>query len=149
MLDVLSENDMFVEDSIDIKFHLEALEKASDHLVKNFGKLDIELGDIQRHIRGDISLPVSGMIDMIAPTHIVGMKDGKIRAVSGESYIMLIKYSDCGPEIETVIPYGSSSNPNSPHYTDQMQMYTEKKLKKMSLDKDEILSRAVRIYSPN
>ena len=149
MLDVLSENDIFVEDSIDIKFHLEALEKASDHLVKNFGKLDIELGDIQRHIRGDISLPVSGMIDMIAPTYIVGMKDGKIRAVSGESYIMLIKYSDCGPEIETVIPYGSSSNPNSPHYTDQMQMYTEKKLKKMSLDKDEILSQAVRIYSPN
>ena len=86
---------------------------------------------------------------MIAPTYIVGMKDGKIRAVSGESYIMLIKYSDDGPEIETVIPYGSSSNPNSPHYTDQMQMYTEKKLKKMSLDKDEILSQAVRIYSPN
>ena len=30
-----------------------------------------------------------------------------------------------------------------------MKMYTEKKLKKMSLDKDEILSQAVRIYSPN
>ena len=77
------------------------------------------------------------------------MEDGKVRAVSGESYIMLIKYSEDGPEVETILPFGNSSNSTSPHYTDQMKMYTEKKLKIMTLDKDEILSRAVRIYSPN
>ena len=149
MLDVLSENDLSVKDTIDIKFHLDALEKTKDRLMKNFGKLDIRLGDIQRLVRGDKSLPVSGLIDMIAPTYSVPMEGGKVRAVSGESYIMLIKYSEDGPEVETILPYGNSSNPSSPHYTDQMKMYTEKKLKKMSLDKDEILSQAVRIYSPN
>ena len=149
MLDVLSENDLSVKDTIDIKFHLDALEKTKDRLMKNFGKLDIRLGDIQRLVRGDKSFPVSGLIDMIAPTYSVPMEGGKVRAVSGESYIMLIKYSEDGPEVETILPYGNSSNPSSPHYTDQMKMYTEKKLKKMSLDKDEILSQAVRIYSPN
>ena len=149
MLDLLSENEIDVEDTIDIKLHLDALEKTSDHLMKNFGKLDIELGDFQRHIRGDKSLPVSGLIDMIAPTYSRGMKDGKVRAVSGESYIMLIKYTEDGPEIETVIPYGSSSNPSSPHYTDQMQLYVDKKTKKMTLDKDSIYKNAASVYNPN
>ena len=149
MLDLLSENEIDVENTIDIKLHLDALEKTSDHLMKNFGKLDIELGDFQRHIRGDKSLPVSGLIDMIAPTYSIGMKDGKVRAVSGESYIMLIKYTEDGPEIETVIPYGSSSNPSSPHYTDQMQLYVDKKTKKMTLDKESIYKNAASVYNPN
>ena len=86
---------------------------------------------------------------MIAPTYSVPIKDGKLRAVSGESYIMLIRYSKDGPEIETVIPYGNSSDPSSPHYTDQMRMYAEKKLKIMTLDKDEIFLNATNIYNPN
>ena len=94
MLDVLSENDLNVKDTIDIKFHLDALEKTKARLMNNFGKLDIRLGDIQRLVRGDKSLPVSGLIDMIAPTYSVPMEGGKVRAVSGESYIMLIKFSE-------------------------------------------------------
>ena len=86
---------------------------------------------------------------MIAPTYSRGMKDGKVRAVSGESYIMLIKYTEDGPEIETVIPYGSSSNPSSPHYTDQMQLYVDKKTKKMTLDKESIYKNAASVYNPN
>tara|TARA_S200000501_G_C20871904_1_gene764707 strand:+ start:2157 stop:4235 length:2079 start_codon:yes stop_codon:yes gene_type:complete len=149
MLGVLSQNNLNVEDTIDTKYHIEALKKTNDHLMKNFGKLDIKLGDIQRLIRGDKSIPLSGLIDMIAPTYSVPTKDGKLRAVSGESYIMLIRYSKDGPEIETVIPYGNSSIPSSPHYSDQMRMYSEKKLKVMTLDKDEILLNASNIYNPN
>ena len=149
MLGVLSKNNLNIEDTIDTKYHIEALEKTSDHLMKNFGKLNIKLGDIQRLIRGDKNIPLSGLIDMIAPTYSVPIKDGKLRAVSGESYIMLIRYSKDGPEIETVIPYGNSSDPSSPHYTDQMRMYSEKKLKIMTLDKDEIFLNATNIYNPN
>ena len=149
MLGVLSKNNLNIEDTIDIKYHIEALEKTSDHLMKNFGKLNIKLGDIQRLIRGDKNIPLSGLIDMIAPTYSVPIKDGKLRAVSGESYIMLIRYSKDGPEIETVIPYGNSSDPSSPHYTDQMRMYSDKKLKIMTLDKDEIFLNATNIYNPN
>ena len=64
-------------------------------------------------------------------------------------HISCIRYSKDGPEIETVIPYGNSSDPSSPHYTDQMRMYSEKKLKIMTLDKDEIFLNATNIYNPN
>ena len=62
---------------------------------------------------------------------------------------MLVQYSKDDIEIETVLPYGSSNDQNSPHYTDQMKMYAEKKTKKMTLDKNKIFNEGVRIYNPN
>ena len=49
-----------------------------------------------------MSFPVSGLIDMIAPTYVTRYKDGTYRSVSGESYIMLVQYSNSDVQIETV-----------------------------------------------
>ena len=147
-LTILKKNNIKVTDSIPHMYFLEALKTAKKYLVKNFGKVDILLGDLQRHVRGDLSLPVSGLIDMIAPTYVSKYKGGTYRSVSGESYIMLVKYSKSNIDIETVLPYGNSNNSTSPHYTDQMEMYVNKKTKSMTLDKDKIYKSALRIYNP-
>jgi len=149
ILELLSENDLKVTDEIPIKLFNKALQKTRKHLTKYFGKVDILLGDLQRHTRGEISLPVSGLIDMIAPTYVTKYKDGTYRSVSGESYIMLVKYSDSNIEIETVVPYGNSNDPLSPHYTDQMKLYIDKKTKSMTLDRETIYKNAASIYNPN
>ena len=60
---------------------------------------------------------------MIAATSSKNHTKGRVKAVSGDSYIMLIKYGDYGVEIETVLPYGISNDPNSVHHTDQMPLY--------------------------
>ena len=86
--------------------------------------------------------------DMIAATSTASYKDRMVKAVSGDSYIMLIRYGDDQVEIETVLPYGASSNVNSPHYTDQMHMYVNHQRKKMSLDKDVIMKNAIKTYHP-
>ena len=65
----------------------------------------------------------------------VPYKDGKVKVVAGESYIELVKFTPDGPEIESVISYGSSDHPESPHYGDQMELYTQFKTKKMTLIK--------------
>jgi acyl-homoserine-lactone acylase len=75
-------------------------------------------------------------------------KDGKVKVVSGESYIQLIRFSKIGTEIESVVSYGSSDNPKSPHYDDQMEMYSQFQTKKMSLDKNKVYKDAERIYHP-
>lgn len=149
ILDILSENDLKVTDEITINLFKEALLKTRKHLIKYFGRVDILLGDLQRHTRGEISLPVSGLIDMIAPTYVTKYKEGTYRSVSGESYIMLVKYSDSNIEIETVLPYGNSNDPLSPHYTDQMKLYIDKKTKPMTLDKQLIYKNAASVYNPN
>ena len=76
-------------------------------------------------------------------------KKGKVKIVSGESYIELVRFTEAGPEIESVISYGSSDHPNSPHYNDQMELYSKFKTKKMTLDKEQIYAEADKIYQPN
>jgi len=149
ILDILSDNNLKVTDEISITFFEDALSKTKKHLQKYFNRIDIVLGDLQKHVRGDVVLPVSGLIDMIAPTYVIENDNGTFRSVSGESYIMLVQYSDSGVEIETVLPYGNSNNNKSPHYTDQMKLYINQKTKKMTLDKDKIYNEAESIYNPN
>ena len=75
-------------------------------------------------------------------------KDGKVKVTAGESYIELVKFTPEGPEIESVISYGSSDHPSSPHYNDQMEFYSKYETKKMTFNKEEIYANAERIYHP-
>ena len=51
--------------------------------------------------------------------------------------------------IETLNTYGASARKNSPHYTDQMEMYTKQQTKPMTLNKAEVYKNAEKIYHPN
>jgi acyl-homoserine-lactone acylase len=76
-------------------------------------------------------------------------KNGTIQITHGESYIGLVRFTPTETEIETVISYGSSDHSSSPHYDDQMEMYANFQTKKMSLKKDEVYKKAVKIYRPD
>ena len=54
-----------------------------------------------------------------------------------------------GPTIESIISFGNSDNPESDHYTDQMDLYSKFKTKKMTFDKQKKYSKAKSIYNPN
>ena len=75
-------------------------------------------------------------------------KNGKVKIVKGDSYIMLVRFGEGFPEIETVLPYGISNDSTSIHYTDQMKMYVNHERKKMTLNKAEIYNNSSNIYHP-
>jgi acyl-homoserine-lactone acylase len=127
---------------------LEALQYAQNYLIKHFGTIDVALGDYQKLVRGNIELPMFGIPDVISAISSRPYKDGKAQAYQGESYIELVKFSKDGPEIESVVPYGASNHPESPHYANQMQLYTQQQTKPMTLDKGKVLKEAERIYHP-
>jgi len=125
-----------------------AVDFAQKYLMKHYKTVHVPLGDIQRHIRGDVSLPVAGAPDVLAALGIDYHDKGVLKAIHGDSYIELVRFSENGVEIETVNCYGSSNKEGSPHYTDQMELYVNQQTKKMTLDKDVIFKEAVRIYHP-
>ena len=127
---------------------IKALKDTKGYLLKNFKTTQIQLGDYQKLVRGSKELPIFGLPDVITAMANRPYKDGKVKVVSGESYIELVRFTEKGPEIESVISYGSSDHAESPHYNDQMEMYARFKTKKMSLDKDEVYAKAKRIYHP-
>jgi acyl-homoserine-lactone acylase len=118
------------------------------YLIKYFGKTDITLGDLQRLERGEKSLPLPGLPDVLAAMYSMPDEDGKITPAVGECYISLIRFTTNGPEIESVNAFGASNRPGSKHYNDQMELFAQQKTKKMTLDRDDIYRNAERIYHP-
>jgi acyl-homoserine-lactone acylase len=130
------------------EFYLRSMRKAKAELMRDFGTINIRLGDIQRHQRGNVDIPLGGGPDMIRAAYPQPYKNGRFRVWVGDSYIMLVRFSKDGPEIHTVSPYGASNKPDSPHYTDQMQLYANKQTKPMTLNKAAVYKRAEKIYHP-
>ena len=119
------------------------------YLQKHFGRTSVRLGEYQKHVRGSVELPIWGVPDVLTAIGTKPYKDGRVRSVQGESYISLVRFPKAGlPLIETVNCFGASAHPNSPHYTDQMELFVQMKTKPMTLDKAEVLRTAKRTYHP-
>jgi acyl-homoserine-lactone acylase len=127
-----------------------ALRYAKKFLIKTHGSIDVPLGEVQRHIRGEVSLPASGLAEVprAATPKLHDKKKGIFRITHGDGYMQMVKFSNTGVEINSINSYGESAHPDSPHYTDQMQLFSEEKFKKMTFDKEEILKNAKKIYHP-
>jgi acyl-homoserine-lactone acylase len=128
---------------------VDAIANAKAHMLKYFGTTDITLGQYQRLQRGTKSLPLPGIPDVLAAMYSKPSENGKVRGTIGECYIALIRFSNEGPQIETVHAYGASNRKDSPHYADQMEMFLARKTKTMTLDKDEVFRYADDIYFPD
>ena len=127
---------------------VKAVRASQAYMLKHFNTLEVTLGDYQKLVRGKKELPIFGLPDVVTAMAARPYKDGKVKVVSGESYIELVRFTPQGPEIESVISYGSSDHPESPHYNDQMELYAQFKTKKMNLDKATVYAQAKRIYHP-
>ncbi|MFE4756724.1 penicillin acylase family protein [Streptomyces mirabilis] len=46
--------------------------------------------------------------------------------VFGSSFLMAVELTPDGPRAHTLLTYGQSSNPASPHYTDQTRLFSRK-----------------------
>ena len=128
---------------------LSALADTKAYIINNFGSIKITLGDFQKLVRGDKELPIWGLPDVITAMSSRPYKDGKQKVTQGESYIGLVRFNENGPILESIISFGNSDNPDSDHYTDQMEKYSKFQTKKMTFDKNTIYSQAKKIYNPN
>ena len=127
---------------------VELFKYARAYLLQNFKRLKVSLGEYQKLVRGNTVLPLQGIPDVIAAIYSMPYKNGMVRAVQGESYIELVRFTKDGPQIESINCYGASNKPGSPHYADQASMFTQQQTKHMTLDKAEVYKTAERIYHP-
>lgn len=127
-----------------------AISQAKKFLKEKHGHLNPPLGQVQRHIRGKVSLPAAGMSEQLRATEssLYDEKKGIYRINGGDGYIQYAKFSPQGVEIQTINAYGASARPESPHYTSQMELFINQKMRSMSLKKEDVYKKAVKIYQP-
>ncbi|MBP7952040.1 MAG: penicillin acylase family protein, partial [Sphingorhabdus sp.] len=113
------------------------LTTVSNHLTKHFGRLDPPLGDVQRLIRGTVNMPAYGGTDTLRAATIWDPQDnGQMRVKHGDSFIMLVTWDARGKvDSRSLQPYGAATNrEKSPHYTDQMQIFSNRQYKPVHFD---------------
>ena len=126
----------------------EALKITKAHLKTYFNAERIQLGEFQKLVRGNKELPIFGLPDVVTAMRGQPYKDGKIKITHGESYIGLVRFTPNKTYFESVISFGNSRRPESPHYTDQMELYSNFETKTMSFDRLDVMKTAKRVYAP-
>lgn len=143
-------SEAFIEGmDVDDNLFVEAVAYANHHLMEYFNTLDVTLGELQVHVRGDKEYGVNGFADALAANYNMPYTNGRFKTFVADSYVQFAQWKD-GEEVllETLHPYGASNREWSEHYDDQMELYVNQQTKKMTLNKEEIYAKAEKIYHP-
>jgi acyl-homoserine-lactone acylase len=115
---------------------LAALDRAIQQLRQQHGRLQVPWGDVYRARRGEESWPVSGVAGEagLVTLRAVGGgepdEEGVSYIESGQSCTTVVILEEGDVRSYSVVPYGQSEDPGSPHYTDQGRLlFSQEKLK--------------------
>ena len=142
---------------------VQALERGAEKVKKTWGTALVPWGDenrLQRKPwRGDTpfaaagapSFPVAGAPGWLGVVFNFNTSHGPERkaryGVAGNSYVSVVEF---GPRVRarSVIYFGQSGDPASPHYFDQAPLYARGEFKPAWFHRDEVEANAVRTYHP-
>lgn len=120
-----------------------SLKKVSQQLeaFKLFGGgIDVPYGDIFRLRYGDYDLPANGAPDLLGSFQVLTFvqdSDQRFYPVQGDSYIAIVEFSD-PVQAKVLLTYGNSTQPDSAHNGDQLELFSRKELRDAWLTRDEI-----------
>ncbi len=121
---------------------VEALAKSADFVQEKYGALDVSWGKIHRLRKGDVNLPANGgpsSLGIFRAARFSPMQNNKYIATSGDSYVAAVEFTN-PIRAKALTVYGNSSQPGSPHRTDQMEFFSKKKLRSVWLTREDIES---------
>ena len=125
------------------------LYESAKHLMTHFGRLDPPMSDLLRLRYGDVDLPLDGGSDTLrASTTWRVDDDGRLRLVHGDSFIQWVEWSE-GERVrsQSIQPFGAAiSRPESPHHTDQMELFVNHELKPVHFWREDAIANASRRY---
>jgi acyl-homoserine-lactone acylase len=126
---------------------LAALAKSVETRHAAYGDRALKLGDLVRVTRGDVDLPAGGVtIDSTAVPLCVEMvralcertprafgvvpfgKDGRFKVVRGSQAMRLVEFTS-PLRAYSLYAFGQSDDPKSPHFANQVRLFSEKKMK--------------------
>lgn len=141
---------------------LEIFELTLSQLEEDFGAWNIPWGEVNRFQR--LSGAIDASFDDEAPSFPVGLTTArwghlaaygmrgnhdvkKIYGTRGNSFVAAVEFGE-RLNAKTILAGGQSSDPSSPHFNDQAEMYANGQFKEVAFYREEVEARAEEIYQP-
>ena len=140
-----------------------ALEQTKAALEHSFGKWQVAWGEINRlqrvHTSGTLepfndekpSVPVPGAPTFTGTIFTFGVRaaPGAKRSygTAGDTYVAVVEFAR-KPVARSLLVFGESANPDSPHFFDQAVLYSSQEFKPAWFELREIRQHAERVYRP-
>ncbi len=108
-----------------------ALATAADAVRTEHGALDVPWGEVYRLRSGERDLPANGGPGSLGIFRVVNYRPaegGHRVAAGGDSWVGVIEFSD-PPRAVALLSYGNSSQPDSPHNGDQLELFSNKEMR--------------------
>ncbi len=142
---------------------LEALARGVSRLQQAGVALDASLGEAQFTKKGDREIPIHGGGRAEGVTNLIeysnSLNSSWVPPISrgevvhgasdlttegyvvnyGTSFIMTLAFGEDGPEATAFVTYGQSEDPESPHYTDQTELFSQKAWRPILFAEEDIL----------
>ncbi len=131
-----------------------ALAETSADLMNAFGRLDPEWGQVNRIIRGEVSVPLDGAPDVLRAIYADRdgvAKDGVLNAFAGDTHIIVADWAADGSlTVDSIHNYGSATlDEASPHYNDQTELFASGGFKRVAMTLEDVLAGEVTAdYAP-
>lgn len=124
---------------------------AIEEVAQDFGAVDVAWGDAHRVRVGDVDVPVGGCTGGYGCFRVISYgvsPDSLWVANRGDGWVLAVEFGRTGPRALSVLAYGESSRPDSPHHADQAAMFARGELKRVAFTETEIARDLLRRYRP-
>lgn len=126
----------------------EALIQTVRRLHDDYGRIAVPWGEIKVLRRGGKTLPLSGDgldllgMDTLRATAASKFSDDHKLPLSGGQCVTSLVLMTNPPTIRSVVAYGQSNRPGTPHFDDQASLYSAEKLREVLWDRGQLAKQA-------
>ncbi|HEV2364169.1 MAG TPA: acylase [Caulobacteraceae bacterium] len=127
-----------------------ALVGAIRTLKTHFGRIDPTWGEVNRIRRGALDLPIDGGPDIYRAVYGEPQKDGRLKAVAGDTFVMFVTWDRAGRmSAQSIHQFGAATlDARSPHYADQTPLFVAMKTKPVWFTESELAGHIAADYAP-
>jgi acyl-homoserine-lactone acylase len=123
-----------------------AFEEAVARIQKQTGKSEVRWGDINVVVRGGkFPMDGTGLYDVLHPDEGVDQENGQMYCNDGWGDLLIVVEGD-PKEIWSLLPYGESEHPSSPHYNDMARLHSQRQAKRFWFTPTEILAHTESVW---
>lgn len=120
---------------------------------EEYGKWDVKWGKVHRAIIGNKNVPIGGATGALGCFRVIWYKHMRmdnqniLKAMGGDGWVLAVEFDEV-PRAYSVLAYGESDQSDSPYSNDQLEMFTNKKMKPVAYTEADIQKQLIKKYHP-